>query len=317
MSKPIAIFHEHPHWFQPLFSEFDRRGTPYLRLNAEHHHFEVNGKRAPYSLLFNRMSPSAYRRGHGQGIFYTLNYLTNLERSGVRVVNGSRAFQVEISKALQASLLESLGLPHPKTRVINHVSEALAACAGLRFPVIVKPNVGGSGAGIVRFDSFRDLERAAAQGQFDLGLDSVALVQEFIPARDGRITRVEVLGGKYLYAINIYLTGETFDLCPGDICKTHDGAALERTICPADAPRSGLSVEAASPPLEVIAEVEKIMQAAGIEVGGVEYVVDDRDGQRLYYDINALSNFVADGERVVGFDPYARLADFLEQEAQR
>jgi hypothetical protein len=63
--------------------------------------------------------------------------------------------------------------------------------------------------------------------------------------------------------------------------------------------------------------VESIMQTAGIEVGGIEYVIDDRDGRLLYYDINALSNFVADPERVVGFDPYARLADYLIAEAQR
>jgi hypothetical protein len=37
----------------------------------------------------------------------------------------------------------------------------------------------------------------------------------------------------------------------------------------------------------------------------------------MYYDVNALSNFVADPVRVVGFNPYARLADFLIAEAQR
>jgi hypothetical protein len=54
------------------------------------------------------------------------------------------------------------------------------------------------------------------------------------------------------------------------------------------------------------------MAAAGIDIGGVEYVVDDRDGQRYYYDINALSNFVADAPRVIGFDPFERLGDYLE-----
>jgi hypothetical protein len=51
-------------------------------------------------------------------------------------------------------------------------------------------------------------------------------------------------------------------------------------------------------------------------LGGVEFMVDDRDGRRVYYDINALSNFVADGPKVVGFDPFARLADWLEAEAK-
>jgi hypothetical protein len=59
------------------------------------------------------------------------------------------------------------------------------------------------------------------------------------------------------------------------------------------------------------------METAGIDIGGVEYIIDDRDGQRYFYDINALSNFVADAPRVIGFDPFARLADYLEEEAER
>jgi hypothetical protein len=58
------------------------------------------------------------------------------------------------------------------------------------------------------------------------------------------------------------------------------------------------------------------MAAAGIEVGGVEFIVDDRDGRRLYYDVNALSNYVADAPRVVGLDAYGRLADYLIAEAR-
>jgi len=43
---------------------------------------------------------------------------------------------------------------------------------------------------------------------------------------------------------------------------------------------------------------------------------DDRDGSLVYYDINALSNFVADAPRVIGFDPFQKLADYLEKEAR-
>jgi hypothetical protein len=57
------------------------------------------------------------------------------------------------------------------------------------------------------------------------------------------------------------------------------------------------------------------MQSADIDVGGIEYMVDDRDGRLLYYDINALSNFVADAPNVVGFDPFVKLVDYLEQRA--
>src|SRR5439155_9084990 len=64
---------------------------------------------------------------YGQGIFYTLNYLEHLERLNVRVVNNRAAFTIETSKALQLSLLRSLGLPYPRARVINHASQALSA----------------------------------------------------------------------------------------------------------------------------------------------------------------------------------------------
>ena len=176
----------------------------------------------------------------------------------------------------------------------------------------MKPNVGGSGAGIRRFDSSDELAAAAAVGELEFGPDQTALVQEFIPTEEGRITRVEVLGGRFLYAIRVYSSGETFNLCPADVCQTTDGAELVRSACPVDAPRNGLRVESYEPPAEIAHQVERIAAACGIEVGGIEYAIDARDGRLYYYDINALSNFVADAPKVVGFDPFARLADYLE-----
>jgi hypothetical protein len=316
-TKPIAIFYEHPDWFRLLFAELDRRGTPYLAIDAARHQYDPDENETEFALLFNRMSPSAYLRGNGQGIFYTLNYLEHLERLAVRVINNRAAFTIETSKALQLSLLRSLDLPYPRARVINDPSQALSATRDLRFPIVIKANIGGSGAGVVRYESIESLERAVDEGTIDFGIDKAALVQEFVPARDGHITRVETLAGKYLYGIKVFTSGESFNLCPADICQTTDGVELTRLACPIDAPKSGLQVESYTPPGEVIDDVERIVQAAQIDVGGVEYVIDDRDGSLLYYDINALSNFVADAPRVIGFDPHARLVDFLEEEASK
>jgi hypothetical protein len=265
------------------------------------------------------MSPSAGRRERGHEIFYTLQYLAHLQASGRRVVNGERAFRHEISKSLQLTLLRTLRLPYPRTRIIHRAVDAPRAAHGLRFPVVVKPNIGGSGAGVLRLDTPEALAAAADQGLLDLGLDYTALVQEFITARGGSITRVEVVGGRFLYAIRVHLAGDTFDLCPADICRTAAGVALEGA-CPAGpvaaTGKAALRVEAYSPPADVRSEVEQILATAGIEVGGVEYVIDDRDGQRYYYDLNALSNFVADAHNVIGFDPFVPLVDFLEKEAR-
>lgn len=313
--RPIAIYYEHPDWFRPLFDELDRRGTPYVRLDARTHTFDPGAEPEPYALVFNRMSPSAYLRGGTSAIFYTSQYLAWLERHDVRVVNGRRAWQTEISKATQLSLLAGLGLPAPRARVIHRPEDAPKAAEGLRFPVVVKPNIGGSGAGIRRFDTIERLMEAT--DELDLGIDHTALVQEFVPAESGRIVRVEVLDGRFLYAIRIYTDGSGFNLCPADVCQTVDGAELERAACPADAPRSGMRVERYEPPPEVIRDVERIMEAAGIEIGGVEYMIDERHGQIYYYDVNALSNFVADAPNVVGFDAFERLADWLEREAER
>ena len=51
--------------------------------------------------------------------------------------------------------------------------------------------------------------------------------------------------------------------------------------------------------------------ASNLDIGGIEYLVDDRDGKHYFYDINALSNFVADPVNVIGFDPWARFVDYL------
>jgi D-ala D-ala ligase C-terminus len=315
--KPIAIYYEHPDWFRPLFQQMDERGVPWLKIDARRHNYDVASPEREYSLLFNRMSPSAWQRGLGHGIFYTLNYLAHLEGKGLRVVNGYRCFNHEISKALQLTNLEKLGLPYPKARVINHPSQALEAAEAIKYPVVIKPNIGGSGAGIERFNSPQELREAVEANRLYFGIDSTALVQEAFTARDGIITRVEVLGGKFLYAIRIHITGESFNLCPADICQNTRGEELTRIACPVDAPKSGMKVEGYEPPRKVIEDVERIMELAGVEVGGVEYVVDDRTGRQLYYDVNALSNFVADPVRVVGFNPYSRLADFLIAEARR
>lgn len=105
----------------------------------------------------------------------------------------------------------------------------------------------------------------------------------------------------------------SFNLCPADACQTADGRELERSACALDAPKTGMRVQGYDPPAEVIRAVEAIAEAAALDVGGVEYLVDDRDGRVYYYDINALSNFVADAPRVVGLDAFARCVDYLQE----
>ena len=313
--KPIAILHEHPDWFRPLFAELERRELPFIRLDAAAHLYDPSETSVPYSLVINRASPSAYLRGNSGSTFNTLNWLRHLARLGVPVINGAKPYEMEISKAQQLDVLSTLGLPYPKSRVVNSVSRVVEAANRLRFPVLVKANIGGSGAGIARYDTPQQLRSAVDAGTVALGLDGVALVQEAAPLRDGHITRVETLGGRFLYAIDVHPAAGSFDLCPADICQTTTGETLARAACALDAPKNGMRVEGASPSPQIIEQVERISRAVELDIGGVEYLVDDRDGRHYFYDINALSNFVADAPRVVGFDPWQNFVDFIERRA--
>ncbi len=317
-TTPIAIYYEHPSWFGPLFDELELRGIAHDRLHVENHSYDIADPRPPYSLLFNRVSPSAFTRGHSGAIFYTLQYLAHLEKLGVKVINGYECFATEISKARQLALFAQEGLPAPPSRLIHNASAAAQLAEGLSFPVIFKPNIGGSGAGIRKFESAADLRQAAEENDLDFGLDGTALLQEFIPASESRIVRVEVVGGRHLYAIRIYMQGDGgFNLCPGSISMCVGGDKLERAAYPEDAPKNDLYVEGYEPPEEIVNQVERIMAAAHVDVGGIEYIVDARDGQHYFYDLNALSNFVADAPNVIGFDPFSRLVDYLVEEADR
>jgi hypothetical protein len=319
----LALLYEHDEWFKPLFAELDRREIVYDRLPAAEFGFDPRVRSSRYRLIVNRMSPSAYLRGHSNAIFFVREFLRHMEEIGVPVLNGSRAYEVETSKSLQLDIFERLKINYPRARVINHPAEAVTAAQGLTYPVIVKPNIGGSGAKIQRFDERATLAAAARSGTLDLGVDSVALVQEFLPARGGSIVRVEVMDSKFLYAIKITPPAQGgFNLCPADICQeeAEAGASAEPlaspdfAFCPATEPaRRTMQIEGFSPPPEIIGDALRIAKEAHLDIGGMEYLINDRDGMRYFYDINALSNFVTDAPRIVGFDPFPRFVDFIER----
>jgi hypothetical protein len=277
-----------------------------------------------YKLVVNRMSPSAYLRGHGNAIFFVREFLRHLEEIAVPVLNGVRAYAVETSKALQLDIFERLGVRYPRARVINHPAEAVAAAQGLTYPVIIKPNIGGSGAKIQRFEERATLAAAAKSGTLDLGVDCIALVQEFLPARGASIVRVEVMDGKLLYALRIFPPAQGgYNLCPADICQEDNGktqfageteSSSDLAFCPATEPsRRTMHIEGFTPPGEVVENVLRIAREGSLDIGGVEYLVNDRDGEVYYYDVNALSNFVTDAPKIVGFDPFPRFVDFIQK----
>ena len=298
MAVDLAIFYEHPLWFAPLFAALDRAGIAYSAVPIGDHFFDPADAAPPAPVILSRVAMSSFLREPEHPIFYAQALFDHWEGRGARVLNGARALAVDASKARQLSLISRLGLLAPATRAAHRIADLPKAAAELRFPIVVKADIGGAGAGIVRYDTPDALAAAVAERSVPVGVNGVTLVQEYAPRRGGKITRVETLAGRYLYAIDIESAGDTFDLCPADAC------AIDRPP---------VKMTRAEPPSELIEAAERIARAAQLDVGGVEYLIDDRDGTARFYDINALSNFVANPLEVLGWDPHDQLVDFLAQ----
>jgi hypothetical protein len=299
MKPGLAILYEHPLWFQPLFAALDRRGIAYEPIHLTDHAFDPSSRDIPAPVVLSRVAMSGFLRESEHGIFYAVSLLAHWEANGARVLNGADVLAVDSSKARQLSLIAGLGLGIPETRIVHRAQDLPAAADRMRFPLLVKANVGGSGTAIARYDEMDALRAAVADRSVPESVDKVLLVQDLVPARGGTIVRVETLAGRYLYAIEVE-SGGSYDLCPADACVATPG-------------RAAIRMAAVEPPAGIVAAAESIAQAAGLDVGGVEYMIDDRGGIPRFYDINALSNFVADPLNVLGWDPHDRLVDYLEQ----
>jgi glutathione synthase/RimK-type ligase-like ATP-grasp enzyme len=298
-SAQLAVLYEHPQWFQPLFAALKRRGLAYVPIELGAHRFNPAEREVPAPLVLSRVAQSSFLREPEHPIFYAEALLDHWQRCGAKVLNGADVLAIDSSKARQLTLIASLGLAIPETRVVHRSRDLESAAEGMRYPLLVKANIGGSGAGITRYSSADELRSSIAEGTVPKSVDQVLLVQDYVPPRGGTIVRIETLGAQFLYAIEVESGGDSFDLCPADACIAQPG-------------RKAVRMTSIMPPPDIIAGAERIARAAGLDVGGVEFLIDDRDGTPRFYDINAMSNFVADPLRVLGWDPHDRLIDFLE-----
>ena len=298
-SAQLGILYEHPQWFQPLFAALERRGLPYLPIELADHRFDPANRNVPAPLILSRVAQSSFLREPEHPIFYAEALLDHWQKCGATVLNGADVLAIDSSKARQLSLIASLGYAIPETRVVHRARDLLSAAEGMGYPLLVKANIGGSGAGIVRYSSAEELRASIADGMVPNSVDQVLLVQDYVPPRAGTIIRIETLRGNFLYAIEVQSSGEDFDLCPADACLARPG-------------RAAIRMSAVTPDAGIIEAAERIAGAAGLDLGGVEVVIDDRDGTPRFYDINAMSNCVADPLNVLGWDPHDRLIDVLE-----
>ena len=296
----LAVLYEHPEWQKPLFAALERRGIRYAAVDLKKAAFsDTDEPLAP--LYFNQASPSAYVRGNTRAVPYALSYIRALEIRGVRVLNGADAFALELSKTAQAALLRSLGVPSPRIWTFNDLGALHARRSEIRFPVLLKPEQGGSGARIELIQSFEELEALLRDPQYWLP-DNLLLLQEYFPSDPAKgIVRMEFLGGELLYAMRVISHGR-FNLCPAPVCNPDDGVKKAVEFYPYK-----------DVPAQAVAWGKRIAAAGKLDVCGIEYL-EAADGRLIFYDINANSNLRPSIAQSFGFDPFERVVSFLVRE---
>jgi hypothetical protein len=311
----LIVLHEHPLWQQPLFDALTRRGVAFEALDLKSCAFADSA--APRAkLYFNQASPSAYVRGNARAVPLAMALMRALELGGARVLNGSPAFALELSKSAQAALMHRLGVACPRAWVFNDVEALCARASELRFPALLKPEQGGSGARIHLVDSLDHLRALLAQ-QPELWLpDNLLLLQEYFPTSPDRgIIRIELLGGRLLYAMRVVSHGR-FNLCPAPVCNPDSGGAASHCELPAVPTRPVEFYPFPEVPPEAVEAGLRIFAEGGLDVGGLEYL-EAEDGRLVFYDINANSNLRPSIAEHFGFDPFERVVDFLEEQIAR
>jgi len=239
-----------------------------------------------------------------------LAFMRTLERLGARVLNGADVFALELSKSAQATLLKTLGIDTPFSITFNDVAALKPYRDRIRWPALLKPDQGGSGARIQVVESLDEIERLFKADPSVWLPDNLFLLQELLPHDpEHGIIRLEFLGGELLYAMRVKTHGR-FNLCPSPVCNPEDGegeCAVPAHQVPAPPVEFFPFPEV---PADAVDTAKKIVRAAKLDVGGIEYL-ETGAGRRVFYDINANSNLRPSVAAAFGFDPFERVVDFL------
>lgn len=302
------ILYENEDWLPPLLDALTRNDVPFEPLFVDGGVIDLAKEPEP-GVYVNRMSPSSHTRGHQGGVQFMREYLTFLESWGRRVINGSRAFELEVSKTKQDIALRAQGIQTPRTVAVIGRERLLTAGKQMETPFITKHNQGGKGLGIRLFRTHEGFEDYVRGEELEDDPGGVFLLQQYIEPPEPFITRVEMVDGQFLYAIASN-TEQGFELCPADAC------AVDDAFCPVgDASRFRLrdDFDGDDPLVELFCE---LMKAQDIDVAGIEFV-EDGNGQRYVYDINGTTNYNSDVETAHGLSGMNAIAALIRRELGR
>jgi hypothetical protein len=308
----IHVIHENDAWVEPLRAAFAERGLPYKEWFLSDGLLDLSTA-PPEGVFYNRMSASSHTRGHRYAPELTAAVLAWLEAHGRRVVNNGRALALEISKVAQYEALRAFGIRTPRTLAAVGPDRIVAAARKLPAPFITKHNRAGKGLGVRLFQGVDALETYVRGPEFENSIDGITLVQEYIAAPEPFITRVEFVGGQFLYAVQVD-TSLGFELCPADVCQVGDAfcPAGETTPVPA-APRFRILEGFADP---IVERYQRFLAANGIGIAGIEFITDAQ-GRSYTYDVNTNTNYNGDAEAEAGRYGMRAIADYLGRELAR
>jgi hypothetical protein len=297
----VYILHESPEWYGPLDKALEEAGVPHGELFLDTGVVDVTGA-PPEGVFFNRLSGTAHTRNHVLAVEHARAVLRWLEGHGRRVVNGSEALEIAMSKAALTAALTAFGIRTPRTVAAVGLNRLEAAAAGFEGPFLVKPNRSGKGVGIQKFDAVGELVQAVDSGDFGGSIDGVYIVQDYIASPEPFITRCEFIGGEFTYALASRPSGG-FNLCPTDVCQV-PGVVAD------DTPRFRIREGFAHPILDVY---KRFLRHHRIEVAAVEFITDG-EGRPYTYDLNINTNYNAEAEQIAGKSNMRAMARFLGRE---
>jgi len=307
----VYVIHENSEWTIHLTKRLEELNVPYEEWHLDEGRLDLS-KEPPEGVFYSRMSASSHTRNHRFAPEFTAQVLAWLEAHGRKVFNGSRALQLEVSKVQQYLELNKYDIKTPRTIAAvgkGQILEAAVEFAGT--PFITKHNRAGKGLGVQLFQTM-DALRAYVDGpDFEEPVDGVTLIQEYIQSPESYITRCELVGGKFIYAVKVD-TSEGFQLCPADACQIGD------LFCPVgeeveEKPKFQI-IEGFSDP--IIEKYEKVLKANNIQVAGIEFI-RNAAGDIFTYDINTNTNYNTDAETRAGQFGMLQLAKFLKAELEK
>ena len=296
----IYVIHENDEWTEPLKVQLQTMGLPFEEWYLNDGRLDLSVSPPP-GVFYNRMSASSHTRDHRFAAEYTAAVLSWLEGHGRRVINSSRALQLEISKVAQYAALHAHGIRTPRTIAAVGRDEILAAARSFDRPFITKHNRGGKGLGVRLFQNTIALRDYVDGPEFEAPIDGITLVQAYIESPEPFITRCEFIGGEFLYALRAD-TSDGFLLCPADECQTDD--ALRPT---APTTKFHIVKDFDHPILE---RYQNFLDDNGTHIAGIEFILD-KNGVLYTYDINTNTNYNATAEAEAGVSGMRVIAQYL------